>query len=527
MLAAGLYNGQVLFWDLRSDKPAAITPGESEKPKTTEAEKSHYDAVLDVVWPNSKTGSECISCSPDGKVLWWDMKNYQQGPICTATVTDGSTPDGGRTLGATRIGDSLEQPMKVLIGTEQGYVAQIMRKPGNKGDVQSRFGFDGGKHHGPIFGIQRNPSLSLNKYFLTVGDWTAKVWAEDVKVPLTTTRYHDAYLTDGCWSLTRPGIFFLTRSDGWIDIWDYFYRQNEVCYSQKISDYSLTCMASRPRTSDILIGDASGSITLLQLCKSLWEPLPKGHEEGILKTMFEREANRERTLQQRKAQEGKKEKDKDKTKDPKAVERRKSFINERMINLERDFFSAAKQYEEDLSSGKFSPEYIAAEKSAPEQKSPAKAETAKGKGKEVKGKEVKEVKKEAKDEGKQEAKTEEKKEAKTEAKSEGKEEGKAETKEENKEGAEVKKDDEEYKFEEGDKDEGELGADILAAEGEEEPKPGEEKKEPPAEAKPEDKKPEEKQPDEKKPEEKKPEDKKPEEKKPEENTEPPKEEHKS
>lgn len=29
-------------------------------------------------------------------------------------------------------------------------------------------------------------------------------------------------------------MFFVTRMDGVVDIWDYFYRQNEVAYSHKV-----------------------------------------------------------------------------------------------------------------------------------------------------------------------------------------------------------------------------------------------------------------------------------------------------
>lgn len=43
-----------------------------------------------------------------------------------------------------------------------------------------------GKHHGPIYSIQRNPTQ--NKYFMTVGDWTARIWAEDLKTPIMTTK---------------------------------------------------------------------------------------------------------------------------------------------------------------------------------------------------------------------------------------------------------------------------------------------------------------------------------------------------
>lgn len=53
-------------------------------------------------------------------------------------------------------------------------------------------------------------------------------------VPAVPPQYHSAYLTSGCFSPTRAGVFFVTRMDGVVDIWDYFYRQNEVAYSHKV-----------------------------------------------------------------------------------------------------------------------------------------------------------------------------------------------------------------------------------------------------------------------------------------------------
>jgi len=49
---------------------------------------------------------------------------------------------------------------------------------------------------------------------MSVGDWSCKVWVEDLKTPIIRTKYHGAYLSDGCWSPTRNGAFFLIRRDG-------------------------------------------------------------------------------------------------------------------------------------------------------------------------------------------------------------------------------------------------------------------------------------------------------------------------
>ena len=110
--------------------------------------------------------------------------------------------------------------MKYLVGTEQGYIFQANKR--KQIEITQRFGLESGKHHGPVYALQRNPGHT--KYFLSVGDWTAKIWCEDLKTPIMQTRYHNSYLTYGCWSPTRTGLFFLTRMDGFIDIWDFYYR---------------------------------------------------------------------------------------------------------------------------------------------------------------------------------------------------------------------------------------------------------------------------------------------------------------
>ena len=109
------------------------------------------------------------------------------------------------------------------MGTEQGIILLCNSKAKTPADAVGT-AYVG--HHGPIYSVERNPFFP--KFFLTVGDWTARIWMEDLKTPVMTTRYHTNYITAGCWSPTRPGVFFVTRKDGVLDVWDYFFRQNEV-----------------------------------------------------------------------------------------------------------------------------------------------------------------------------------------------------------------------------------------------------------------------------------------------------------
>ena len=61
-----------------------------------------------------------------------------------------------------------------------------------------------------------------------------QIWMEDLRTPILSSRYDGAYLTNGCWSPTRPGVLFTTKIDGTLDIWDLLYKQNDPIFSTKV-----------------------------------------------------------------------------------------------------------------------------------------------------------------------------------------------------------------------------------------------------------------------------------------------------
>ena len=130
-------------------------------------------------------------------------------------------------------------------------------------------------HFGPVYALQRNPCFpkvnkrdfmystmvlgskqflgfwqtNLSTYgdkilkqhnlpfqnFLTVGDWCARIWSEDIKESsIMWTSSYTENLTDGCWSPTRPSVFFTTRMDGCLDCWDILYQQRAPLLSVKV-----------------------------------------------------------------------------------------------------------------------------------------------------------------------------------------------------------------------------------------------------------------------------------------------------
>ena len=101
--------------------------------------------------------------------------------------------------------DAAAGPTKFLVGSEHGSVLLCNRKAKS---ASERIGAVYPGHHGPVYALQRNPFFS--KYFLTVGDWTARIWFEDLKSPIMTTKYTSPKLLHENHLMLRSGTTLLT-----------------------------------------------------------------------------------------------------------------------------------------------------------------------------------------------------------------------------------------------------------------------------------------------------------------------------
>ena len=266
--------------------------------ETSVVEKSHHDPVTDVFWISSKTGHQCASVSTDGKMMWWDTRKLGE-PLETLELCS-DVKNGGMTLGGSSLEYNSEAgPTKYLVGTEQGTVASVNLRNRKMNNGVTVYDNGPGKHHGRVHSIQRN--LTHNKFFLSIGDWTAKIWAEDLKTPIITTKYHSNYLTGGCWSPTRIGVFYTITIDGMLNVWDFYHRQNEAAYTHKVGDEALSSIAVQGNSQAggklVAVGDSNGTISLLEVCNSLSQP--QKNEKAGINNIFERETRREKNLEAR------------------------------------------------------------------------------------------------------------------------------------------------------------------------------------------------------------------------------------
>jgi dynein intermediate chain 2 len=149
VIAGGSYNGSLSFFDMRKGNSSVLKPTE-----TTILELSHHEPVYDIYWLTvGKTGTECISTSTDGRLLFWDMRKLKDGPYDTLLLEDTYGEDSHKKiLGGTSLEYNPEAgPLKYLVGSEQGYVIQCAKR--KVLELTTKYGFESGKHHGPVYSL--------------------------------------------------------------------------------------------------------------------------------------------------------------------------------------------------------------------------------------------------------------------------------------------------------------------------------------------------------------------------------------
>ncbi|XP_060700806.1 dynein axonemal intermediate chain 2 [Hemiscyllium ocellatum] len=283
ILAGGCYNGQMGYWDTRKGSQAVEIPT---------IEVGHRDPVYKIIWLQSKTGTECFSAASDGQVLWWDIRKLSE-PVERLILDVSKKDDPDIAYGAVSLEFESTMPTKFMVGTEQGVVILGNRKgkvPAEK--IVSTFS----GHHGPVYAVQRNPFYPKN--FLTVGDWTARIWSEDLRDScIISTKYHMSNLTDGCWSPVRPSVFFTTKMDGTVDIWDLLFKHSEPSLSVKVCDEALYSLRIQDNGRLLACGSHLGTTTLLEFSSGFCTY--QKNEKALANALFERETKREKILEAR------------------------------------------------------------------------------------------------------------------------------------------------------------------------------------------------------------------------------------
>eukprot|EP00041_Stephanoeca_diplocostata_P029301 m.862508 g.862508 ORF g.862508 m.862508 type:complete len:987 (-) comp23535_c0_seq1:54-3014(-) len=281
LIVGGCVNGQVVVWDLATHAHVLQagqhdfgvgsggngTDGKSAPlvypTALSSIEHSHQSSISQVrwlplhvelarngtvqPWSRSQQCQQFLSVAADANVLVWDLRSavpeketYQRRhlklldlswrPLLKIFVGAVENTDNGTRTFSFRDAPSDGSPdtepdplqTKLFVGTERGSLLYLdWRAPesdGGKLGVQ-KVDFGIAAHGGPIANLSRSrfdPSLVLS-----AGGISVCLWREGVRDGALLHASTDGIRTTGVeWSPTRPAVFFVSKADGTVDVWD-------------------------------------------------------------------------------------------------------------------------------------------------------------------------------------------------------------------------------------------------------------------------------------------------------------------
>ncbi|KAJ3123538.1 WD repeat-containing protein 63 [Nowakowskiella sp. JEL0407] len=280
-------DGQVLFWDIRAKKDLRS---------------------LDLVW---KPFSRVPLSSMDNTFDYGLTKISIQTPNGKKEEKEKERPTSGTQQKNATATEKRHFTSKFFCSTEEGdltYNDWISEKTSEE-KASSRVEVALPYHYGPMSDLQRNPFFE--DILLSVGGWNFYIWKEKITIgPLLSSAQSTTYYICGRWSPTRAGVFYLSKADGTIEVWDLMDQSHAACCIQNISSIAISSMEVRNylfhgKTNGgsnqfIAAGDDDGTLHILEVPKNLVKSVK--NEKSIVRAFFDREVKRINYVSSRKQQ---------------------------------------------------------------------------------------------------------------------------------------------------------------------------------------------------------------------------------
>nr|XP_046246791.1 dynein axonemal intermediate chain 3 isoform X2 [Scatophagus argus] len=298
----------LMFWDLRVQKRLSRSASDKKQnvdQKTQPTPHSVPDTFkhLDRTWkPLFRVSLPKIDTRGEYAPLKFSLEHYTRNDNNTEEANENDdrsevAPDYSqiRVPSAKTLTALEDVNTKLYIGTEDGEIVYTDWKL-EKDDS----GLHSAKplhcfsiHHWLVNTVQRSPFFK--DIILTTGGWNFAIWKEGVMDgPIILSASSEQVCTVGCWSLSRPAVFFIGKEDGSIEVWNLLEKTNEPAQIQEhVANAKITCIKPWTASSKqhfLAVADDLGMVHVLEIPKKLY--VPSRSESLSVRKYFELEEGR-------------------------------------------------------------------------------------------------------------------------------------------------------------------------------------------------------------------------------------------
>lgn len=269
LLAVALYDGTVEVIDITENRTA--NSGFSVVARSERKSSPGFEPIWEVQWIQMKDVEYILTASQDGRIMKFKISSgpflvgYPQLRLDRVVGTVEALPGVEHTktfIEADRHPQALclqKHPTNsdlYLVGTDEGcvHICSTNFPHQHIGVLQV--------HNGGVYTINFSPFSP--KIFLTAGDWTIRIWIENVFEPVMELSDGFGTIHNAYWSPIHSTIIASCTQDS-VQIWDLRRKNQKPASIRTFNNKQLTVIKFSPCGRSLIVGDSEGNTHVIAL----------------------------------------------------------------------------------------------------------------------------------------------------------------------------------------------------------------------------------------------------------------------